>query len=651
MTKDTQQYDAKQIEVLEGLAPVRKRPMMYISDIHSGKGLHHLIWEVVDNCTDEHMAGYCSKIDVTLLADGGVRVSDNGRGIPVDEHPTKKRPALEVVMTVLHAGGKFGKGVYQVSGGLHGVGLSVVNALSKELNVTVARDGYEWNQQYRQGVPQNDLQKGKKTKNTGTTIEFWPDPEIFNKTDFNIDVVIKRMRETAFLNPALTINVHNEVTGESTNLNFKGGLIEYMQYLNEDEESIFPDKPIYFEGKCDDVEIAVALQYTDQNKDTILSYCNTVATVDGGRHERGLKSSFTRVMKAFARDQKILKTKKDDDVSGDDIRDGMVGIIAVKVIDPLFMGQVKSQLGNEDVETAVSKFIGEKLTEYLDKNTNVGRRIIDRALIAKRARDAAKNAANAIKKKSIGVGIADKLAKCRSKKPEECELFIVEGDSAAGPAVNIRDSQTQAILPLRGKIRNALKDRVDQLIKNQEIQTIIHALGVGVETFTANGNNSDDDEAKLDLDKLNYHKVILLTDSDHDGMHIQGLLLTLFFAYFKPLVDAGYLYIAKPPLFKVAVGKNKYYAQDEDELEILLKKYKNGKITRYKGLGEMNDDELGETAINPSTRNIVKVDIESFADAKKMFNNLMGKSSQPRKEYLMKNAGEYFSKIFENSII
>jgi DNA gyrase subunit B len=641
------QYNAEQIEVLEGLKPVRLRPSMFIgsTDLH---GLHHIVWEVIDNSVDEHMAGYCNAINIIIRADGGITVSDNGRGIPVDEHPTKKISALEVVMTTLHAGGKFGKGAYQVSGGLHGVGLSCTNSLSIQLDVIIQRDGYEWVQTYQKGKPVAKVERKSKTNKTGTTISFWPDPEIFPKTDFNSETIIKRMRETAFLNPELKINIINEFTGEEENIQYKGGLIEYINFLNEDKDGLFPHKPVYFHGNIDDIDMDIALQYADQNNDIIISYCNTIATVDGGRHLRGFRSGLTRVINTFARNQKLLKDK-DSNLDGDDIRDGMVAIIAVKIKNPQFEGQVKSKLGNEEVESAVSQLIAEKFTAYLDQDPSLGKRIVERALTAQRARAAAKSASEAIKKKSGSFSMASKLAKCRSKNAEECELFLVEGDSAAGPAKRTRDARTQAILPLRGKVINALKCRLDELLKNNEIQTLIYALGTGIANTNLNG---DEEDSLFDITKLNYHKVIITADSDADGNHIQSLLLTFLFTYLRPLIEAGYVYIAKTPLFKVTVGsgknKSKYYALDEEELEVLMKKYSSGKVTRFKGLGEMDDDELAETTINPKTRTIVQIEIDSLGTASKIFSDLMGKSAAPRKEYLAKHASKHFKRIFES---
>ena len=642
-------YGAEQIEVLEGLEPVRLRPGMYIGSTDT-RGLHHLAWEVIDNAVDENMAGYCDEITVIIRADGGFTTIDNGRGIPVDEHPTQKKSALEVIMTKLHAGGKFGKGSYAVSGGLHGVGASVTNALSEKLDVCVRRDGYSWVQSYARGIPLNNVtKKGKAaSKDYGTTVTFWPDPEIFPKTEFSSETIIKRMREISFLNPSLKINVVNEITGETESLHHKGGLVEFIQFINEDKDGLYPNSPISIQGNIDDVDISIAFQYGDQSSDNVISYCNTIATIDGGRHERGFKSGFTRVINNFARNQKLLK-EKDSNLDGDDIRYGMTAIVSVKVKNPQFEGQTKTRLGNEEVEAAVSQLISEKIVELLDVDPSIGKKIVDRAITSQKAKAAARSAADAIRKKGSGFSMANKLSKCSSKIAENCELFIVEGDSAAGPAKQVRDSKTQAILPLRGKIINSLKCPIDKLLNNNEIQNIIYALGTGIANIQLNGDDSETDSL-FNLDKLNYHKIILMCDADADGNHIQSLLLTFFFTYLKPIVEAGHLYISKPPLFKLTVGsgksKMKYYAENEIELSKLSSKYTNGAVTRFKGLGEMDADELETTSINPSTRNILKVDIDDLAIAEKMFSSLMGDKSEPRKAYLAKYASKYFKSIF-----
>lgn len=643
------QYNAEQIEVLKGLEPVRLRPGMYVAGGGvDQRALQHLIQECFDNAADEYLAGYGKKIGVTIQSDGGIKVEDEGRGIPVDTHPIHKKSALELVMTTLHAGGKFNNENYKISSGTHGVGISVVNGLSKYLEAIVYRDGYEWSQKYAKGKITSDVEKIKKTKKTGTTIIFYPDDTILHDVNVKIETLTKKMTELSFLCPGLEINIFDERTGENYSYLSNNGIADFINYLNEDNDGLFPNKPIFFNGAVDDVVIETAMQYTDQTNETLLSYCNTVATIDGGRHERGFKSGLTRVMNTFARTQKLLKDK-DVNLEGDDIRSGLSSIIAIKVKTPRFEGQSKSRLANEEVESAVSQLVSEKLTELLDKDPSLGKRIIERALTAQRARAAAKSASEAIKKKSGSFGMASKLAKCRSKNAEECELFIVEGDSAAGPAKRTRDARTQAILPLRGKVINALKCRLDELLKNNEIQTLIYALGTGIANTNLNG---DEEDSLFDITKINYHKLILAADSDADGNHIQSLLLTFLFTYLRPLVEAGYVYIAKAPLFKVTVGsgksKAKYYALDEKELEILNKKYPSGKVTRFKGLGEMDDDELAETTINPKTRTIVQVEIDSLGAASKMFSDLMGKSAAPRKEYLAKHASKHFKRIFEN---
>jgi DNA gyrase subunit B len=649
MTKKVEkQYNAEHIEVLEGLEPVRLRPTMYVLGGLDQKSLQHLIIECVNNSTDEFMAGYGKKITITLQSDGGINVADEGRGIPVDLHPIHKKSALELVMTTLHAGGKFDKENYKISSGINGVGISVCCGLSKYLEARVCRDGFEWLQKYEKGKPTTSVDKIKKSNKTGTSILFYPDNTILHDIDVKTEILTHKMMELSFLCPGLTIEIFDERDGENYSYFSKEGIQSLVKFLNEDKDSLFPNKPLFFDGTVDDVGVEIAFQYADQSRDFILSYCNTVSTTDAGRHERGFKSGLTRIINTFARNQKLLKDK-DTNLEGDDIRDGLTAIVSVHVRQPLFEGQSKSRLANEEVEPAVSQLITEKLTAYLDQDPSLGKRIVERALTAQRARAAAKSASEAIKKKSGSFGMASKLAKCRSKNAEECELFLVEGDSAAGPAKRTRDSRTQAILPLRGKVINALKCRLDELLKNNEIQTLIYALGTGIANTNLNG---DEEDSLFDITKINYHKLILAADSDADGNHIQSLLLTFLFTYLRPLVEAGYVYIAKAPLFKVTVGsgksKAKYYALDEKELEILNKKYPSGKVTRFKGLGEMDDDELAETTINPKTRTIVQVEIDSLGAASKMFSDLMGKSAAPRKEYLAKHASKHFKRIFES---
>ena len=643
------QYNAEQIEVLKGLEPVRLRPGMYLSGGGvDQRALQHLIQECMDNIFDEFAEGYGKKATITIQSDGGIQVEDEGRGIPVDMHPIHKKPALELVMTTLHAGGKFNNDNYKVSAGSFGVGISVVNGISKYLKATICRDGYEWVQEYEKGKSITGVEKIKKTNKTGTTILFYPDNTIMHDVNVKIDILTNKMNELSFLCPGLTIEIFDERDGEHYQYLSKNGILDFINFLNEDKDGLLPVKPICFNGVVDDVVIDIAMQYADQNNEIILSYCNTISTTDGGRHLRGFKSGLTRVINTFARSQKLLKDK-DDNLEGDDIRSGLSAIVSVKVKNPRFEGQSKNRIANEEVESAVSQLIAEKLTAYLDTDPSLGKRIVDRALTAQRARAAAKSASEAIKKKSGSFSMASKLAKCRSKNAEECELFLVEGDSAAGPAKRTRDSRTQAILPLRGKVINALKCRLDELLKNNEIQTLIYALGTGIANTNLNG---DEEDSLFDITKINYHKLILAADSDADGNHIQSLLLTFLFTYLRPLVEAGYVYIAKAPLFKVTVGsgksKAKYYALDEKELEILNKKYPSGKVTRFKGLGEMDDDELAETTINPKTRTIVQVEIDSLGAASKMFSDLMGKSAAPRKEYLAKHASKHFKRIFES---
>ena len=637
-------YDAEQIEVLEGLEPVRLRPGLFVGGTDQ-KALQHLIAECTDNAIDEHMAGYGNHIDIILQADGGICVTDNARGIPVSMHPTQKRPALEVVMCKLHAGGKFDGKVYQVAAGLHGVGISVTNALSKRLDATIWRDGFEWYQKYEKGVPITDVGKKKKSNKTGTRILFYPDDSILTDINVKAESLVRRMKEISFLCPGLKITISDERDGEEYEFLSNKGISEYMSFLNEDVDGLFPTKPISFAGKANDIEIEIVLQYSDKSGDTILSFCNIIPTTDGGKHESGLKTGLTRTINAFARTNKLLKDNQDN-LIGDDIRDGLIGMVCVKVPNPIFESQTKTRLANDEVYATVSQFISEKLTELLDKDPSIGKRIVERALTSQRARAAAKSAAEAIKKKGSSFSMANKLAKCSSKNPKECELFIVEGDSAAGPAKQVRDSRTQAILPLKGKIINSLKARIDKLLDNNEIKNIIYALGTGIANVSLNGE--DDVNSLFDLSRLNYDKIILVMDADSDGKHIQLLLLTFFFTFLRPVIEGGHLYIASPPLFKIEVGKNKHYALDEAELGKLLAKYPNGSVTRFKGLGEMNEDELEETAINPNTRNIAQIEIENLGMAEKLLINLMGDKPGPRKEYLAKNASKHFEKIFAN---
>jgi len=646
-TQSNSEYSAKNINVLKGLEAVRKRPAMYIGDV-SARGLHHLVNEVVDNSIDEAMIGQCDKIEVFLNKDGSVTVSDNGRGIPVDIHPVEKRSALEVVMTVLHAGGKFDKSSYKVSGGLHGVGVSVVNALSEWLKAEVKRDGKVYFQEYRKGIPLKAVKEIGKAKKgeRGTTITFLPDGSIFQVTEFKFDTLAERMRELAYLNRTISIHIKDEHSGgEEENFHFKGGLIEFVKYLDASRQPLH--KTVYIEGEKDDTPVEIAFQYTDNYSENLFSYVNNINTHEGGTHLVGFKTALTRTLNNYAYKNNLIKEGKIT-LTGDDFREGLTGVISVKVAEPQFEGQTKTKLGNSETKSAVETLVGEKLSEFLEENPAVARKIIDKCLRAAEAREAARKARDLSRRKNAldNMNLPGKLADCSITDPEHCEIYIVEGDSAGGSAKQGRDRKFQAILPLRGKILNVEKAKLNKILENNEIKAIISAVGAGM-------------GPEFDHLKARYGKIILMTDADVDGSHIRTLLLTFIYRHMKDLITSGKVYIAQPPLYKIKKGKEEFYAYDDNERDNVLKRIKsNGKgekvdaeetveegkeirgvlISRYKGLGEMNPTQLWDTTMNPETRTILQVTLESAAAADKIFETLMGDDVEPRKAFIEKHA-------------
>ena len=643
---NTKEYSADNIKVLEGLEAVRKRPAMYIGDVGK-RGLHHLIYEVVDNSIDEALAGYCDKVIVTFNKDGSVTVEDNGRGIPVDIHKEEKKPAVEVVMTVLHAGGKFDKGSYKVSGGLHGVGVSVVNALSEWLWVEVKRDGKIHKQEYKIGEPQSKLKTTGTAKKTGTKVCFFPDSRIFKTTIFEYSIIAERLRELAYLNRGLEIVLNDERTEEkeSDSFKFKGGLSDFVRYLDEQNNPLH-NKIITVNNDSGEVPVDVALRYSNTYNDNILTFVNNINTIEGGTHLSGFRSALTRAMNNHASKNNLIKTKKNEKISltGEDFREGLTAIISVKVSEPQFEGQTKTKLGNGDVKGLVDKVVYEGILDFLEQNPSIGRRVIEKALLAARSRSAARKARELIRRKSAlgGSSLPGKLADCSNRDPVFSELYLVEGDSAGGSAKQGRDRRTQAILPLRGKVINAEKARVDKLLSNNEVQSIITALGAGF-------GGSDDDMGEksagdFDPEKLRYHKIIIMTDADVDGSHIRTLLLTFFYRKMKEIIDGGYLFLALPPLYRVSQGKKESYAYDDNERDLIMERMKkdnkNTKVSmqRYKGLGEMNPTQLWETTMNPETRTLLQVSVESAGEAAETFQNLMGSDVEARRTFIEKNA-------------
>ncbi|KKC48364.1 MULTISPECIES: DNA topoisomerase (ATP-hydrolyzing) subunit B [unclassified Paenibacillus] len=621
-------YDESQIQVLEGLEAVRKRPGMYIGST-SSKGLHHLVWEVVDNSIDEALAGYCNRITITIHENNSITVTDNGRGIPVGEHPKMKRPTLEVVMTVLHAGGKFGGEGYKVSGGLHGVGISVVNALSELVVVQVSRDGKVYEQEYRRGAPQYDVKIVGESTSTGTRTLFKPDPEVFTETTvFEYDTLQSRVRELAFLNKGIELVLADERTGVSNSFKYDGGIIEFVEYLNRNREAV-NERPIYVEGSKDGIQVEVSLQYNDSYSENIYSFANNINTHEGGTHESGFKSALTRIINDYARKSGAIK-ENNSNLSGEDVREGLTAIISVKIPEPQFEGQTKTKLGNSEVRGIVESFFAEKLQEFLEENPSVARKIVDKGLQASRAREAAKKARELTRRKSAleVSSLPGKLADCSSKDASISELYIVEGDSAGGSAKQGRDRHFQAILPLRGKILNVEKARLDRILSNAEIRAIITALGTGI---------GDD----FDLAKARYHKIIIMTDADVDGAHIRTLLLTFLYRYMRRILEAGYVYIAQPPLFKIERNKVVRYAQSERERDEIMAEFGEGakiNVQRYKGLGEMNASQLWETTMDPESRTMLQVQIEDAIKADIMFDTLMGDNVEPRREFIQQYA-------------
>ena len=616
-------YTASDIKVLEGLEAVRKRPAMYIGDT-GAYGLHHLVYEAVDNAVDEALAGYCDSIKVILHSDGSVSIGDNGRGIPVDTHQDTGKAAAEVVLTVLHAGGKFEHSAYKVSGGLHGVGISVVNALSEWLEVEIRRGGQTWTQRYEQGgAPTAPLAPGEPTKKHGTIIRFKPDASIFEDVTFSFDTLSNRLRELAFLNKGLKIVIEDERDGRGHTFLYKGGIIEFIKHLNQNKTPIHP-KVLYFEGKKGDIEVEVALQYNDGYQESVFSFANNINTREGGTHLTGFRAALTGTISGYAQSNGFLKSFKGG-VSGDDVREGLCAVVSVRLPDPQFEGQTKAKLGNTDIKGLVQQIVNEKLAESFEEDPTTARKIADKCVRAAQAREAARKARDLTRKKSaLDVGnLPGKLADCSLVDPALCELYLVEGDSAGGSAKQGRNREFQAILPLRGKIINVEKARIDKVLSNEEIRTIITALGTGI-------------HEEFDADKVRYHRIILMTDADVDGAHIRTLLLTFFFRHMQPLIERGYIYIAQPPLYRVAKGKDVRYAYNDTERDLALDDFgrKGIHLQRYKGLGEMNPDQLWATTMDPESRSVLKVTLDDLVEADRMFTILMGDQVEPRRKFI-----------------
>ena len=627
----SEEYGASQIQILEGLEAVRKRPGMYIGST-SSKGLHHLVYEIVDNAVDEALAGYCDTISVTINKDNSITVVDNGRGIPVDIQKKAGRPAVEVVFTILHAGGKFGGGGYKVSGGLHGVGASVVNALSEWLEVVVYKDGKKYKQRYERGKVMNDLEMVGETTRRGTKVTFLPDKEIFEETVYDFAILKERLRELAFLTKGIKLMLIDERPEERVEriFHYEGGLKEYIQFLNKSKQCLYEDI-IYCEGKKDDVYVEVALQHNDTYNETCYSFVNNINTPEGGTHMTGFRNALTKTFNDYARRSKLLKDNEPS-LSGEDIREGLTAIVSVKISEPQFEGQTKQKLGNSEARGAVDAVVSDKLMIFLEQNPTVGKTIVEKAVLAQRARDAARKARDLTRRKTAleTMALPGKLADCSDKDPSKCEIYIVEGDSAGGSAKTARSRATQAILPLRGKILNVEKARLDKILTNAEIKAMITAFGTGIH---------DD----FDISKLRYHKIIIMTDADVDGAHISTLLLTFLYRFMPALIAEGYVYLAQPPLYKIEKNKKIWYAYDDDELDAILKEIgrdQNNKIQRYKGLGEMDPEQLWETTMDPEKRILLRVTMD---DAKSLaldetFNILMGDNVEPRREFIEKNA-------------
>ena len=623
-------YDGSQIQVLEGLEAVRKRPGMYIGST-GARGLHHLVYEIVDNAIDEALAGYCSHIEVSILKDNIIRVSDDGRGIPVDIQPKLGIPALTVVYTILHAGGKFGgeDSGYKVSGGLHGVGASVVNALSEWLEVRVKRDGFEYKQSFKRGIPDSDIEKLGPAEGTGTVVTFKPDPEMFEDLNYDYDTLLTRLREEAFLNAALRITLSDERGDEEVkeSMYYEGGIRSFVEHIHKKRQmTVLHPEVIHLQGQAKGSVAEVAMQYNDSYNELTLSFANNVNTGDGGTHEQGFKNAVTRVFNDFGREKGYIK-EKDDNLQGNDVREGLTTIISVKLQDPQFEGQTKAKLGNTEIRGLVESMVYEKLKEFFEENPSTAKAIYEKAMNAARAREAAKKARELVRRKSAleSGRMPGKLADCREKDPTKTEIYIVEGDSAGGSAKMGRDSNIQAILPLWGKMLNVEKARLDKVFGNEKMMPVVTALGCGIgEDF--------------DLSRLRYHKVFIMADADVDGSHIRTLLLTFFFRFMRPLLDAGHVYVAQPPLYKLAKGKDVRYAYSDEEMSALSKEMDNPRINRYKGLGEMNPEQLWETTMNPEGRVIVQISVEDAAIADETFTILMGDKVAPRKEFIEQNA-------------
>jgi DNA gyrase subunit B len=649
----TASYDASAITVLEGLDAVRKRPGMYIGSTGE-RGLHHLVYEVVDNAVDEALAGYADTIDVTILPDGGVRVFDNGRGIPVGMHPVEKKPAVEIVLTVLHAGGKFGGGGYAVSGGLHGVGVSVVNALSNKVSVDISRDGYRWTQDYKMGVPTAPLVRNEATDDTNTTVTFWADPEIFETTVYSFETLMRRFQEMAFLNKGLTIKLTDEresakaVTGadeagadvkaevKSVTYRYDGGIVDFVKYLNSRKGEVVHPTVIDLEAEDRDrsMSLEVAMQWNSGYSEGVYSFANIIHTHEGGTHEEGFRAALTSLINKYARDKKLLR-EKDDNLTGDDIREGLTAIISVKLSEPQFEGQTKTKLGNTEAKTFVQKAVYEHLNDWLDRNPNEAADIVRKAIQAATARVAARKARDLTRRKGLleSASLPGKLADCQSNDPIKCEIFIVEGDSAGGSAKSGRNPQYQAILPIRGKILNVEKARIDKILQNQEIQALISAFGTGV-------------HEDFDISRLRYHKIILMADADVDGQHINTLLLTFLFRFMRPLVEAGHVFLSRPPLYKIKWGREDVeYAYSDRERDALLelgrqrgKRVREDSIQRFKGLGEMNAEELRVTTMDQEHRVLGQVTLDDAAQADDLFSVLMGEDVEARRQFIQRNA-------------
>ena len=636
-------YDASSITVLEGLEAVRKRPGMYIGSTGE-RGLHHLVYEIVDNSVDEALAGYADTITVTLLADGGVRVADNGRGIPVGEHPVEKRPAIEVVLTTLHAGGKFDSKSYAVSGGLHGVGSAVVNALSTRLEAEVRTDGHVWRQSYTWQGAEGPLAKGEPTDETGTTITFWPDDSIFETLEWNFETLSRRMQEMAFLNRGLSITLTDErpehINGEtkSVTYHYEGGIEDFVRYLNAKKEAVH-QSVIAFSDETEGMSVEVAMQWSGSYSESVHTFANTINTAEGGTHEEGFRAALTTVVNKYAREQKLLREGKDDNLAGEDVREGLTAIISIKLAAPQFEGQTKTKLGNTEAKSFVQRAMYENLRGWLDANPGEAKEVINKATQAARARIAARQARDLTRRKSLleSTSLPGKLSDCQSTDPGKCEIYVVEGDSAGGSAKGGRNPQYQAILPIRGKILNVEKARIDRVLKNNEVQAMITALGTGIHD-------------EFDIEKLRYHKIILMADADVDGQHIRTLLLTLLFRFMKPLVEAGHVYLAQPPLYKIkwdARGSDSDYAYSDRERDALIEQgMAAGKrdprprdgVQRFKGLGEMNATELWDTTMDPENRVLLQVTLDDAAQADELFTVLMGEDVEARRSFIQRNA-------------